>query len=76
MDNFILNPILSSLISILLISGCHELGKILVNKFNLNRTLRSISIIEFQYSAFGIVFLLLVLFPLVAFTFQAKIILQ
>ena len=31
MDSFILSPILSSIISILLFSGCYQLGKILVN---------------------------------------------
>ncbi len=76
MDNFILNPIFSSFISIFLICGCYELGKIIVNRFNLNKTISLISIIEFQYLSFGTVFLLLVLFPLVAFTVQAKIILQ
>ena len=76
MDNFILSPILSSIISILLFSGCYQLGKILVNKLNLNTIVRSISIIEFQYLAFGSVFLLIILFPIVAFTTYAKIILQ
>jgi len=76
MDNFILSPILSSIISILLFSGCYQLGKILVNKLNLNTIVRSISIIEFQYLAFGSVFLLIILFPIIAFTTYAKIILQ
>ena len=76
MDSFILSPILSSIISILLFSGCYQLGKILVNKLNLNTIVRSISIIEFQYLAFGSVFLLIILFPIVAFTSYAKIILQ
>ena len=76
MDNFILSPILSSIISILLFSGCYQLGKILVNKLNLNTIVRSISIIEFQYLAFGSVFLLIILFPIVAFTTYAKIFLQ
>ena len=76
MDSFILSPILSSIISILLFSGCYQLGKILVNKLNLNTIVRSISIIEFQYLAFGSVFLLIILFPIVAFTTYAKIFLQ
>ena len=76
MDNFILSPILSSIISILLFLGCYQLGKILVNKLNLNTIVRSISIIEFQYLAFGSVFLLIILFPIVAFTTYAKIFLQ
>ena len=54
-------------------SGCYQLGKILVNKLNLNTIVRSISIIEFQYLAFGSVFLLIILFPIVAFTSYAKI---
>ena len=76
MDNFILSPILSSIISILLFSGCYQLGKILVNKLNLNTIVRSISVLEFQYLAFGSVFLLIILFPIVAFTTYAKIFLQ
>ena len=76
MDSFILSPILSSIISILLFSGCYQLGKILVNKLNLIKIVSSISILEFQYLAFGSVFLLIILFPLVAFTLYAKIILQ
>mgnify|MGYP001157029051 FL=1 len=76
MDSFIFSPIFSSIISILLFAGCYQLGKILINKLNLNTIVRSISVLEFQYLAFGSVFLLIVLFPLVAFTFHAKIILQ
>ena len=76
MEHYIFHPLISVFISILLILGCYQLGKILVNKLNLNTIVRSISIIEFQYLAFGSVFLLIILFPIVAFTTYAKIILQ
>lgn len=76
MDQFISQPIFSSLTSILLLTGCYQAGKMFVNNFGLKRVVSSISTIEFQYLSFGMVFLLIVLFPLVAFTQHAKLILQ
>ena len=76
MEHYIFHPLISVFISILLILGCYQLGKILVNKLNLNTIVRSISVLEFQYLAFGSVFLLIILFPIVAFTTYAKIFLQ
>ena len=76
MDQFISQPIFSSLTSILLLTGCYQTGKMFVNNFGLKRVVSSISTIEFQYLSFGMVFLLIVLFPLVAFTQHAKLILQ
>lgn len=76
MQDIILSPILSTIISIFLFLGCYELGRLLVKKFSLQSIIVSISILELQYITFGLVFLLLFLFPLVAFTSYAKIILQ
>lgn len=76
MDYYILHPAISSFVSLLLFCGCYQLGKIIVNNLKLNNLVSSISIIEFQYFTFGIVFLLIILFPLVAFTKNAFIILK
>ena len=76
MDQFISQPIFSSLTSILLLIGCYQAGKIIINNFGLKKVISEISTIEFQYLPFGMVFLLIILFPLVAFTHQAKLILQ
>ena len=76
MDQFISQPIFSSLTSILLLTGCYQTGKIIINSFGLKKVISLISTIEFQYLSFGIVFLLIILFPLVAFTQHAKLILQ
>ena len=76
MDQFIYHPLLSSLISILLLLGCFQLGKILIIKINLNKTLSLISFPELIYPSIGIVFLLIFLFPIVAFTNNANVILK
>ena len=76
MSQFILHPAISSLISLILLMGCYQVGKILINNFGLKKVISSISTIEFQYLSFGIVFLLIILFPLVTFTHHAKLILQ
>lgn len=76
MGEFIYNPLLSTLISIVLIIGCYELGNLLIERFSLKKIIKSVSLLEFQYITFGLIFLLIILFPLVAFTSSAKIILQ
>lgn len=76
MQNFVLSPFLSTVISVFLLMGCYELGRLLVEKFTLKNVILPISILELQYITFGLVFLLIILFPLVAFLSHAKIILQ
>jgi hypothetical protein len=76
MEEFILSPFLSTLISIFLFLGCYELGKIITKQFSLIEIVSSVSKIEFQYTTIGIIFLLAILFPLVSFTNHAKMILQ
>jgi hypothetical protein len=76
MGEFIYNPALSTLTSILLIIGCYELGNLIINRSYLKKVIQQVSIIEFQYIAFGLIFLSIILFPLVAFTSSAKLILQ
>ena len=76
MQNFVLTPFLSTVISVFLLMGCYELGRLLVEKFTLKNVILPISILELQYITFGLVFLLIILFPLVAFSSHAKIILQ
>ncbi|WP_440613973.1 DUF1420 family protein [Candidatus Pelagibacter sp. HIMB1748] len=72
MENFILSPIQSTIISVLLLSGCYEFGKFISSKVKLQDTLSKVSILEFQYCSIGIVFLLIILFPITAFTDFSK----
>ena len=72
MENFILLPIQSTLISILLLFGCYELGRFISLKVKIQDTISKVSILEFQYCSTGIVFLLIVLFPITAFTDYSK----
>ena len=74
-DNNII-PIFSTLLSIILFIGCYEIGKILSLRLKLNNILYSITYIEFQYISFTIILLLLILFPIIAFTNSADIILK
>ena len=76
MEQFIYHPFLSTVLSILLIFGCYEVGRLLIIKFSYKETLKLFSVVEFQYATFGIVFMLIILFPLTAFFSEAKIILQ
>lgn len=72
MENFILSPIQSTLISILLLFGCYELGRFISLKVKIQDTISKVSILEFQYCSIGIVFLLIILFPITAFTDYSK----
>ena len=76
MQNFILEPLFSTLVSILLFFGSYELGNIIIKNLKLRNTIEKISVLEFQYFTFGFLFLLIILFPMVSFTNHAKIILQ
>ncbi len=76
MEEYFSTPFVSTLTSIFLFFGCYELGKIVVKQFSIQETINKISIIEFQYTTIGIVFLLIVLFPLICFTNYANPILQ
>ena len=76
MESYILNPIISTLISILLILGAYEFGKFILKKFTLETLLSKVSIIEFQYCTIGLFFLLILLFPLTAFTNYSSIFLK
>jgi len=69
-ESFILSPLLSTTLSIFLILGCYELGKNLSAAFKLSAILSDISIKEFQFLTFGLIFLLIILFPVTAFTNQ------
>ena len=73
MEQFIYHPFLSTVLSILLIFGCYEVGRLLIIKFSYKETLRLFSVVEFQYASFGIVFMLIILFPLTAFFSRLKL---
>ena len=68
MESFVLYPIFSTIISIFLILGVYELGKYLSKRLLIRDTLSNISILEFQYCTIGLVFLIILLFRLTAFT--------
>ena len=70
MESFISNPLSSTVISIFLILSCYELGKNLSYSLKLNTTLSNVSIKEFQFLTLGLIFLLIILFPVTAFTNQ------
>ena len=76
MSSYIISPFLSLITSILLFLGCCEIGKILILKFRLTDSIKTASVVEFQYPTFGIIFIALLAFPLVAFTNQAENILK
>ena len=76
MESFVLNPIFSTVISIFLILGSYEVGKYFSKKLSIRDLLSSVSILEFQYCTIGLVFLLILLFPLTAFTNYSSIILK
>ena len=42
MQNFVLSPFLSTVISVFLLMGCYELGRLLVEKFTLKNGLKVI----------------------------------
>ena len=72
MEQFIYHPFLSTVLSILLIFGCYEVGRLII-KFSYKETLKLFSVVEFQYATFGIVFMLIILFPLTAFLVRLKL---
>ena len=74
MQSFISSPLSSTIISIFLILSCYELGKNLSSSLKLNTTLSNVSIKEFQFLTLGLIFLLIILFPVTAFTNQTVII--
>ncbi len=76
MSSYIISPFLSLITSILLFLGCCEIGKIIILKFRLTETIKTASIVEFQYPTFGIIIIALLGFPLVAFTHLAETILK
>ena len=76
MESFVLDPIFSTIISIILILGSYELGKYLSKKLLIRDLLSNVSVLEFQYCTIGLVFLLIILFPLTAFTNYSTIILK
>ena len=76
MESFVLYPIFSTIISIFLILGAYEVGKYLSKKLLIKGLLSNVSILEFQYCTVGLVFLLLLLFPLTAFTNYSSIVLK
>ena len=76
MSSYIISPFLSLITSLLLFLGCFEIGKIIITKCNLDQSIRSVSVLELQYSTFGVIFISILIFPLIAFTQQAEIILK
>lgn len=76
MESFVLYPIFSTIISIFLILGTYELGKFLSKRLFIRDLLSDVSILEFQYCTIGLVFLLILLFPLTAFTNFSAIVLK
>ena len=76
MENYVFHPIISTFTSILLLLGCYELGDNIIRKLKIKNILTKISILEYQYITTGIVFLLIIIFPLVSFLNHATIILQ
>lgn len=76
METYILSPILSTALSMLLFFGCYELGYNLLRATSLNKIISQISCLKYQYATIGILFLLLILFPLVSFLDFASIILK
>ena len=67
MENYVFHPIISTFTSILLLLGCYELGDNIIRKLKIKNILTKISILEYQYITTGIVFLLIIIFPLVSF---------
>ncbi len=76
MEQYISYPLISTILSILLFLGSYQLGKIIINNLKLNKSIDLISTPELLYPTFGFIFLLLTLFPIVAFTNNASIILR
>ena len=67
MENYIYSPLISVLISVLLTMGCYSFGKLIIDRFKLNSIISKVSYVEFQYLSFGLLILIIIIFPLVAF---------
>ena len=67
MNSYIASPFFSLIISIILLMGCFELGKISIRKSSLRNYIESVSSVEFQYCSVGTVIILIIIFPLIAF---------
>ncbi len=67
MENYIYNPLISVFISVLLTMGCYSFGKLIIDRFRLKLIISKVSYVEFQYLSFGLLTLIIILFPLVAF---------
>ena len=76
MEEYIIHPLISTITSIILLLGCYELGKFLIKKFSLNEILSKVSILYFQNITFGLIFLLIIIFPFTAFLNKAETILK
>ena len=76
MSLYIFSPFVSLVTSVILFFGCFETGKILFTKFKIHQSIESVSIPEFQYTTIGIVIISILIFPLVAFTGYAEIVLR
>ena len=76
MSNHLVSPFLSLLISLLLICGTYKLGELLIESTGIDHLVKSISKIFYQKLIIGNIFSLILLFPLVAFTNNATIILK
>ena len=68
MENYIYHPLMSLILSIILAAGTYSLGKLVLVYFKLDKILDKASYIEFQYLSSGILFLLIILFPLVSYS--------
>ena len=76
MESFVLDPIFSTVASVLLILGSYEIGKYFSKKLHVGNHLSKVSNLDFQYCTIGLVILLILLFPLTAFTNYSSIILK
>ena len=75
MESFVLDPIFSTVASVLLILGSYEIGKYFQRNFMLAIIYQKF-LVNFQYCTIGLVILLILLFPLTAFTNYSSIILK
>jgi hypothetical protein len=76
MSSYLAPPIFSLLISLLLLVGNYSFGEILIKFKRFNVIVKSISNISYQKLIIGHVASIIILFPLVAFTSHAIIILK
>ena len=66
-DSFIISAPLSVITSILMFSGTTVLGIFILKFSKINKTIKTITNLEFQHSIFGFLLLLLILYPLILF---------